>query len=126
MSTTTPFNPLETAILDAKAQRITTAQMLRALLGADLTVPSGGEVAADGSGFRPILFDKAGTPMIACFTAPERIEGINDLAPYALTTPAHAFLRQVPADHGVVINPGQEIGFEIEADGLQRLLRDAE
>lgn len=124
--TITAFNPLETAILDAKAHRITMVQMLRALLGAELTVPSGGEVAADGGGFRPVLFDKAGTPMIACFTAPERIEGIEHLAPYALKMPAHAFLRQVPAGHGIVINPGQEIGFEIDADGLQRLLRDAE
>jgi hypothetical protein len=116
---------LDRAVAAAQAGSGTVAAMLSALLDATLAVPSGGAVEADGSGFRPVLFDRAGVPMVACFTARERIGPLAQTAPYALEMPARAFLSRVPAGHGVVVDPGHATGFEIDPAGLARLLRDA-
>lgn len=113
---------IERAIMDAKSGRIGTEAMLDILLDGDLVIPSGAAVEGDGSGFQPVLFDKQGTPMISTFTATEGIGKLAKLAPYALRMSARTVLARIPAGHGVVINPGQEVGFEIDPEGLARLM----
>lgn len=116
---------IEQAIADARAGRIGVAEMLPLLLDGDLVVPSGGEVRDDGQGFQPVLFDREGVPMIAAFTTLDRVGETAKLAPFALSIKGRAFLALVPADHGVVINPGWPEGFEIDPAGLRRLIADA-
>lgn len=115
-------NAIERAIGEAKAGTIGIDAMLDTLLDSALVVPSGSEIGADGTGFQPVLFDRDGTPMVAVFTTPERIGEIGEIAKYALSISAREFVRRVPSGHGVVINPGQDLGFEIDAAGLQRLV----
>lgn len=116
---------LDRAIAAAQAGRGSVASMLSALLDATLAVPSGDAVEADGRGFRPVLFDRAGVPMVACFTARERIGALAETAPFALEMQGRAFLSRIPSGHGVVVDPGHPLGFEIDPAGLARLLRDA-
>ena len=60
--------------------------------------------------------------MIATFTTTEQIGDLAKLAPYALKMPTRDFLARVPAGHVVVVNPGQEAGFELDPAGLARLM----
>jgi len=43
------------------------------LAKSDLAVPSVSAVEPDGSGFQPLLFDKEGVQMIACFISGDSI-----------------------------------------------------
>ncbi len=121
MSSFKPVNTLELEMVEARAAR-TPIQKIVALLGKfELVVPSGGEVMGDGSGFRPLLFDKQGVQMVACFTALERIGKFGDLAPYCLTINGAHFMRLIPHGFGLVVNPGHSVGFDITPDGLKTI-----
>ncbi|WP_176473087.1 SseB family protein [Sphingomonas lenta] len=122
MDDAAPSNPLEAAIAEAKAGRLPIAAMLRALADAELLMPSGAPVAADGAGLRPLLFDRNRVPMVACYTAIERVRDVDRLAVWLWQAPARTCLPLVPPDHGLVLNPGQPIGFEIDPAGLRRVL----
>lgn len=112
---------IEQAIGEAKAGKRGIDAMLDTLLEGDLVVPSGAAVDPDGAGFQPVLFDRDGVPMVAVFTGTERIGEVGALAKYALSIGARDLLSRVPPGHGVVINPGQDLGFEIDPTGLERL-----
>ena len=122
MSDAVVTTPLDAAIAAAKEGRVPMDDLLRTLLGSELAIPSAGEVMADGSGFQPILFHKAGVPMVACFSSRDGMRDLADLAPYALMMDGRAFLSRVPQGHGVVVNPGAAEGFDITPEGLARML----
>lgn len=119
-----PLNRLEVAIAEAKAGRIPLADMLAVLLASDLVLPSAAPVAADGAGLRPVLFAREGAEVVACFTGLERLRGLDHLAPYALVAPARAWLPRMGGNRGLAVNPGQPLGFEIDAHGLRRAVSD--
>ena len=98
--------------------------MLRVLATSDLLVPSGTPASPDGTGLQPILFDRDGVPMIACFTAIERVRDVDALATYLIRSAARTWLPNIGTGHGLVINPGQPIGFEIKPEGLRRAVAD--
>jgi len=87
----------------------------------EISVPSAAEVMADGGGFQPLLFKKNGAQMVACFTAMARIGSFADQTPYSLTIKGSELLRRIPAGYGLVVNPGQEVGFDVSPDGLKRI-----
>ena len=62
--------------------------------------------------------------MIACFSSREAMTPFGDLAPYALMMRGGEFLRRVPHDHGVVVNPDPERGFDVPPEGVRGLIRD--
>lgn len=115
-----PLNRLEVAIVEARAGRLPVSTMLRVLLASELVVPSGAPVEPDGKGLRPVLFDRPNGPVAACFSLMARAEGLERLAPYALYLPARAWIAGMADGCGLVINPGQPFGFEMDADGLRR------
>lgn len=119
-----PLNRLEVAVAEAKAGRIPVSAMLRVLFASDLVVPSAAPVDADGAGLRPVMFPRADHSAVACFTAFERVRDVEEIAPYALLTPSRAWLPRVADGHGLAVNPGQAIGFEIDPDGLRRAVAD--
>ena len=117
-----PAGLVEEALASARAGTLPMADFLRLLLRAELAVPSAGEVLPDGSGFRPLLFPKGAASMVACFTARDRIGAFAAKAPYCLMIKGEAFLKHIPPGHGLVVNPGQELGLEIDPAGLARVL----
>lgn len=119
-----PLNSLEVALQRAKSGELSLQEFLRVLVDSDIAVPSGSEIMSDGSGFVPLLFDKNEVKMVACFTAKERVGSFANLAPYCLVIKSREFLRRVPPRHGLVINPGQEVGLDITPEGLGRIVRD--
>ena len=102
-----PLNRLEVAIGEAKAGRIPVAAMLRLLLRADLVLPSAAPVGPDGAGLRPVMLRRGEAGLVVCFTALERVRGLDEAAPYALHAPARAWLPQVPDGCGLAVNPHQ-------------------
>ncbi|MBA3940099.1 MAG: hypothetical protein C0520_02690 [Sphingopyxis sp.] len=97
---------------------------LRLFSESDVIVPSGSEIMPDGSGFQPVLFDKGGTQMVACFTAMERIGDFSRLAPYCLSINGSEFLQGIPDGYGLVVNPGQSVGFDVTPEGLRQIVVD--
>ncbi len=119
-----PVNDLETALVDAKDGRIRFEDFLRILMRSAVHVSSGTEVMADGTGFQPLLFDKAEGTLMAVFTARERATRFGDKAPFCLTMTGEQLMQRVPEGLGLVLNPGFSVGFELPADGVQGIRRD--
>jgi hypothetical protein len=120
----TPLTRLEVAVAEARGGRLSVAEMMGVLIASDVVLLSAAPARADGTGVRPILFGSDGEPMVACFTALERIGGLEHLAVHALHCSGRAILRDLRADHGLAINPGQPIGFAISAAGRARVVAD--
>jgi hypothetical protein len=117
-------NALESELESARVGRSSMPEFLRLLSESDVVVPSAGEVMPDGSGFQPLLFDKEGTQMVACFTAKERIGRYADIASYCLTINGGEFLQRIPPSYGLVVNPGQSVGFDITPEGLGKIITE--
>ncbi|HEX5709179.1 MAG TPA: SseB family protein [Pyrinomonadaceae bacterium] len=121
-----PLNDVEKLLLDARDGRAPLADMLGALVSADLYVPSTGEVMQDGSGFTPLLFDSAetGATLTAVFTDPARAAAQAGRAKYLLQVNGRELLRRLPPGYGIVINPGHDVGMEIQPYGVEAIVRD--
>lgn len=119
-----PMNELELSLENARAGQIPMPDFIRTFVESDLAVPSGGEIMSDGSGFEPLLFDKGGIKMVSCFTAKERIGSFSERAPYCLVINGKEFLRRLPPDYGLVINPGHSVGFDISPEGISRIVSE--
>jgi hypothetical protein len=120
-----PLNDLERLLLDSRAGRATVEGLLRALVAADLYVPSATEIKEDGSGFAPLLFDNLnGNPLAAVFTDPERAKAHASRAKYLLQINGRELFRRLPAGYGIVINPGHRLGMEIQPYGVEAIVRD--
>lgn len=119
-----PMNDLESMLVRAKNGQVPVSDLIRTLLDSDVVLPSGSEVLADGTGFEPLLFSKEKVQMVACFTDKSRIGEYVIMTPYCLVMKGKDFLRGIPSGHGVVVNPGQEVGFDISPDGVGKVLND--
>lgn len=119
-----PMNELESMLVRAKNGQVPVSDLMRALVDSDVVLPSGSEVLADGTGFEPLLFSKEKLQMVACFTDKSRIGEYVKMTPYCLVMKGKDFLRGIPSGHGVVVNPGQEVGFDISPDGIGKVLSD--
>lgn len=119
-----PGNDLEIALLKAKSGFLPASELLRLFVGARIVLPSASEVAADGAGFAPLQFAKENTQMVGCFTAAERIGEFSNVTPFYLEVTGKQFLKRLPPDYGVVINPGWSVGFDISPQGVAKILDD--
>ncbi len=117
----TPLNDFEIALEQAQNGRLEVRELVRVLMSSELAVPSAEEVMADGSGFSPLLFNKNGVQMLACFSGMGRVGEFSDMTPYCLMMRGRELLRRVPSGYGLVINPGLTVGFDMTPDGVSRL-----
>lgn len=118
-------NELEIALQKAASQLLSMADFIGILLRSELAIPSAGEIMPDGSGFQPLLFDKEKIKMVACFTARERAKSYGDMTPYCLMMKGAEFIKRIPANYGIVINPGQKAGLDISPAGISRIKSEA-
>ena len=124
MSPFIPVSQLETQLSQAQGGQLPVADLMKALVAAELVVPSAGQVWSDGSGFEPLLFSKDGMLLVACFTDRSRIAEYTEMAPHFVMMRGDAFFKGVPEGYGVAENPGQEVGFEISPQGLGKVIED--
>jgi hypothetical protein len=107
-----PLNPLEAALFDALARRITMAEFLAALTAAKIVIPSASEVLADGSGLAPITHRREETELIVAFTDPARIgDSLTAQAPYRLHVDAAWIIRHMALDLGLLLFAGPDRGL---------------
>ncbi len=119
-----PLNELELALDQAQGGRLGVSELMRVLLSSKLAVPSAEEVMADGSGFSPLLFNKNGVQMLACFSDKSRVGEFADMTPYCLMMQGRELLRRMPPGYGLVINPGLAVGFDMTPDGILRIVSE--
>jgi hypothetical protein len=119
-----PLNDFESKLIQAQRGEVPVSEFMASLVSADLALPSASEVQQDWSGFQPLLFSKDGVPMLACFSAKERLTAYADMTPYCLLVKGGQLLRRMPQGHGLVINPGQSIGFDISPEGIAKIVAD--
>ena len=124
MSSFVPLNKLESVLVQAKNGHVPVSDLMKTLVASDVVLPSGSEVLPDGTGFEPLLFPKEKVQMVACFTDKSRIGEYVKMTPYCLVMKGESFLRGIPNGCGVVVNPGQEVGFDISPDGVSKVLSD--
>ncbi|GAA4670860.1 SseB family protein [Frondihabitans cladoniiphilus] len=119
------LSPLEQAIRDGQAGTGEMNEVIGQLVNALVVVPTATEVNQDLNEMQPVLFDRNGTPMLAAFTNVDRIaNAVVEVAQYAVQLPAAELIQAIPAETGLVINPGNTEGFEILPEGVVQLIND--
>jgi hypothetical protein len=119
-----PLNDLEVALDAARGGRLPVQKLLHTLANSDVVVPSGAEVHADWSGFEPLLFPKEDVQMLACFTDPSRLGEFTKMAPYCLVMKGRELFKRMPRGYGLVVNPGNTVGFEMSPEGIAQILKE--
>lgn len=99
--------------LIARGMRGERLDVIEAMLRTQLLVPSGADVGPGFVGFVPVLYDRDGVPMLAVFTSLERARAVTHLARYAVTMTGRDVVARMPTGHGIVLNPGHDVGLEI-------------
>lgn len=118
-----PLNEFEIALGKARAGLMPIPEFIQIVVDSELAVPSGAEVMADGRGFQPLLFKKGQAQMVGCFSEKKRIGKYAEMTPYCLTMKGKDLLRRLPPGHGIVINPGLSVGFDISPEGITEIIK---
>lgn len=119
-----PQNPLELQLQAAMDGTLPIRGFMQSFIAAEVVLLTGSLVTPDGSGFDPLLFDKQGTLHVAVFTDIARVGIHSQQAPHNTRWLMLDVLRRVPGGYGLVINPGNPLGFEISPAGVGEILRD--
>jgi len=111
---------LETAIARARSGQLTMQSVLWTFAASTLSVPSGADPGGTFTDFQPVLFPKDDHSMMAVFTSPQEAERVAHLAPFVVAMSGSQLLLQSPATQGLVVNPGSNLGFDIEPAGIAK------
>lgn len=126
-----PRNELEQKLLDAQEGRITSEALLDALLGSQVYMPVQEEKAAvlniqRSARAQPLVLpDENGTMILILFSSPERSkEFVQEFPGFGggLLTEFVWILERMGRDYGIALNPGQDIGFDMEPETINQLV----
>lgn len=111
---------LDTAIVRARSGQLTMQAVLWTFAASTLYVPSGDDPGENFQNFRPVLFPKDDHSMMAVFTSPQGAERVSHIAPFVVAMSGSQLIQQTPATQGLVVNPGSEVGFDIDPAGIAK------
>lgn len=124
-----PKNELERQLLELHEGTLTEAAFLAALTAAEVFMPVQDDETVGGiqrsTQAKPLVVAaEDGTPVLLVFTSPERAKPV--LAEFegfggGLLTEFKWVLERLEAGVGVSINPGWDLGYDIEPDVVSRL-----
>lgn len=126
-----PRNTLEERLLAAQGGNITSDDLLETLLTSQVFMPVQEEPAAVPDGQRSaktqplVLTAEDDTPVLILFSSPERAKGFTDDYPGyggGLLTDFTWVLQKMGRDFGIALNPGSEIGFDMESETVNSLV----
>lgn len=117
-----PTNSLEIALREAQIGKVSMPDLLRLIVAADLFIVSVEVVSMGAQGLHPLIFDRAGVPMAAVFTAFARTETNNLKIKSVVKMKGANIFRNIPPGYGIVINPGFDTGLELLPDGIQNVV----
>ena len=128
MSTFTPANPLEAALLEAPKDEASQQAFLQLLMDSEVGVLLDRALLADGrwdpDAVPMVLERPAGFPALAVFTSPERaiVGGIHsNTYQWGKALPFRALLGGVQPALGLVVNPGSAVSFDMRPEDLADL-----
>lgn len=100
-------------------------EVIRAFLTSTVYFLSPEEVTEETGSVNPLtLQDNEGNPLVAVFSSTDNVpEQYAEHAPYAVDAPGVAVVQSITGA-GVIIDAGQEHGFQISAEGLERIRTD--
>lgn len=118
-----PEPGFESVLAAAQRGEAAFGAVLSALAEAPILVPSGADFAGRPEAFQPLLFTSpAGDPMMAVFSAGDRMARYVDTAPYAATLSGRRVLEGLQPGCGLVLNAGSRLGMEIPPQDVANLL----
>ena len=126
-----PRNELEEKLLAAQEGRITSDDLLATLMTSQVYMPVQEEKAAvlniqRSARAQPlVLADEDGAPILVLFSSPERSKDfVKDYPGFGggLLTEFTWVLERMGRDFGIVLNPGDEIGFDMEPETVNELV----
>ena len=118
------LNELDRAILAARAGSLSQQELVATLAGSSIAVPSRTEVLTGLSEIRPILLDKGSETFVAAFTQVSYADTFRNLAGYCVEMEALAWLRAIPREIGLVLNPGMDASLQFSAEGVRQIVRN--
>lgn len=119
-----PIDEFEEKLTSASNGEVPFDKFLPDFLAARVSMPSGDHPGDDGMNFIPLLFDRNGLQMIACYSHPERLKHFADIAPYGLEMTGRAVLERLPAEYGLVLNPGYNVGMELFPNTIASIVKE--
>jgi SseB protein N-terminal domain len=117
-------NLLEQSLIEAQSNLIPLNEFLRKFLQEQIFVLSFSSVESDGSGIKPLMFDREEVMMVAAFTSLSRASQFTEPNMYCLEIKGDDFLERIPEGYGLVLNPGSTVGLEIPPLGVKNIRRD--
>lgn len=124
-----PKNELEKKLVAAWEGQMSGEEFMRELLTSEVFMPIEDDEVIQGlqrsSRAKPLVLEtEDGSRVLALFTSPERAKPfLKDFPRYkgGLLTEFKWVLEKMGAGHGVALNPGCEVGFDMEPEMLGRL-----
>lgn len=130
----TPSNDLERALVEAQAGRIPPQAFIEILMGSEVFMPVHEKYQIGGFGAsqhaQPLVLKDpdSGAEVLVLFTNPERAKAfVKDYPGYGggLVTEFTWILEKAGVGYGISLNPGLEVGLELEAEALSQLAQNA-
>ena len=128
MSTFTPANPLEEALLGSQQDEASQSAFITLLMESEVGVMLDKPLLADGAWdpeAAPMVLDRpGGFPALAVFTSPGRAiaAGVHsNTYQNGKALPFRALLRGVQPALGLVVNPGSLVGFDMKPEQVAEL-----
>lgn len=112
---------IELAIEAAGAGRLSTQVLLWVLAATDLSVASAEEPTAGFESVRPLVVGHGDRQLLAVFTNPAMADTHREQSRYLVSVKGIDVLRRLPAGAGIVVNPGQSVGFELPLEGVEQI-----
>lgn len=122
---TLPTEDLEQVLIAGKDGEAQPADIVRAFLTSTVHFLSPTEVSDDTQSVNPLTVqDGEGNPLIVLFSNTDHIpEEYLEHAPHAVEAPGVALVQSI-SGAGVIIDAGQDHGFQISAEGVERIRTD--
>ncbi|TAM45788.1 MAG: SseB family protein [Gammaproteobacteria bacterium] len=130
MTDTTPRNTLEEQLLAAQEGRIDSDELLKTLMTSQVFMPVQDEKAPVANIQRStraqplVLSGEDDTPILVLFSSPERARPfLTDYPGFAagILEPFQWVLENMGSGYGITLNPGSELGFDMEPETVADL-----
>ncbi|MEJ2347022.1 MAG: SseB family protein [Gammaproteobacteria bacterium] len=128
-----PRNDLERRLLAMHQERLAPEQFMHALLDSQVFMPVKDQLGIDGfqASQRAVplsLEDEDGVKILILFTSPERGKTfLQDFPGFGggILEDLKWVLQKMGAGYGIAINPGWEVGIDLDPDTVTQLARQA-
>ncbi|GAB3758513.1 hypothetical protein GCM10027591_07570 [Zhihengliuella somnathii] len=120
-----PQNELEAALLAGQQDPDKAGDVIATFLNSEIFFLSSEEVTEESKDVAPLVLQNPdGEPRIAVFSDLRRVpEQYIETAPFGVKVTGAAVVQNLNGA-GLVLNAGQQIGFEIPAEGVEAIRRD--